>query len=596
MAQKNPPSIQLTSHLMMSLLPLQVLLAVVSYLNDIVSTLFASNAVGADSMAAIGLYTPATKGMAAIVALLSAGATVLCSQYIGRNEMDKTQAVFSLSIVLTVIIGLAVAAIHVLVGILYQTVMLPQGTVVDALFAQYLFGKAVGIVPYVLGVQLVSFLAMENELKLTTFASVAYIVANVAFHVLFVVVLKYEAFGLSLAASLASWVYVAVLAQHFLRGKSFLRLDFKRIEWGEAREMFKYGYSPATVQAYYAVRSGIINAIILATVGTVGLSAYATAYTFMNIFWSLPDGMEAVSRMLIGVSIGEEDKQALCDIMRVMFRRYVPMALTMTVLIAICAEPLTNLYYHDAAEAVYQMTMWGIRIYPWCFPLSVMTMHFNVYANAMEKPALTHGIQLLDGFVCVPLYMALFMPFIGIVGAFLAYVLRGLTVCAFILAYACVSNKRFPRTLEELMAIPEGFGVAPDARMDLCVKSIEEVVTVSQQVRAFCAQRGIDSRRTFMSGLCLEEMAGNVVAHGFKKDKKKDHSVDIRVTHKRDDHLDDLILRIKDDCVPFNPRERLEMLDPEDKAHGIGTRIVFKSATSIDYQHILGLNVLTIRL
>ena len=595
MAQKNPPSIQLTSHLMMSLLPLQVLLAVVGYLNDIVSTLFASNAVGADSMAAIGLYTPATKGMAAIVALLSAGATVLCSQYIGRNQMDKTQAVFSLSMVLTVIIGLAVAAIHVLAGIIYQTVMLPQGSAVDALFAQYLFGKAVGVVPYVLGVQLVSFLAMENELKLTTFASVAYIAANVAFHVLFVVVLKYEAFGLSLAASLASWVYVAVLAQHFLRGKSFLRLDFKRIEWGEAREMFKYGYSPATVQAYYAVRSGIINAIILATAGTVGLSAYATAYTFMNIFWSLPDGMEAVSRMLIGVSIGEEDKQALCDIMRVMFRRYVPMALTMTVLIAICAEPLTNLYYHDAAEAVYQMTMWGIRIYPWCFPLSVITMHFNVYANAMEKPALTHGIQLLDGFVCVPVYMALFMPFIGIVGAFLAYVLRGLTVCVFIFAYACVCNKGFPRTLEELMAIPEGFGVAPDARMDLCVKSIEEVVTVSREVRAFCAQRGIDSRRTFMSGLCLEEMAGNVVAHGFKKDKR-DHSVDIRVTHKRDDHLDDLILRIKDDCVPFNPRERLEMLDPEDKAHGIGTRIVFKSATSIDYQHILGLNVLTIRL
>ena len=590
-SSKSSP-IQLTSHLMMSLLPLQVLLAVVGYLNDIVSTLFASNAVGADSMAAIGLYTPATKGMTAIITLLSAGATVLCSRYIGKNQMDKTQSAFSLTIVLSVVIGLGATAFHVLAGVLYQTLFLPQDPVVNALFAQYLFGKAVGVVPFVLGVQLTTFLAMENELKLTTFAGAAYIVANVAFHALFVVVLKMEAFGLSFAASLASWVYMAVLAQHFLRGKSFLRFDFKVIAWGEARELFRYGYSPASVQAYYAVRSIIINAIILATAGTVGLSAYATAYTFMNIFWSLPDGMEAVSRMLIGVSIGEEDKQALTDVMRVMFRRYVPMALAMTVLITLCAEPLTNLYYHDAAEAVYQMTMWGIRIYPWCFPLSVITMHFNVYGNAMEKHTLTHGIQLLDGFVCVPVYMLLFMPHMGTVGAFVAYVLRGLTVCAFIFIYACVCGKKVPHTMDELMAIPEGFGVAPEARMDLCVRSIEEVVTVSQQVRAFCKARGVDSRRTFMSGLCLEEMAGNVVDHGFKKDKKKDHSVDIRVTHKEES----LILRIKDDCVPFNPRERAEMMDPADKAHGIGTRIVFGSATSIDYQHILGLNVLTIRI
>ena len=576
---------------MFSLLPLQIMLAVVGYLNDIISTLFATNAVGAESMAAIGLYTPVTKAMTAVCVLLSAGATVLATRHIGKNQLDRLQSTFSLTIVLTVIMSLGVAALHVVAGLLYWFVPVAKGAGINGLFAQYLFGKAIGILPYVLGIQLVSFLAMDNKLKLTTFAGLVYIVANLIFHFVFVVALKLEAFGLSLAASLASWVYVALLAQYFVSGKSYLRFDLAKAHLQEARELFKYGYSPALVQAYYAVRSTIINAIILSTVGMVGLSAYTTAYTFMNIFWSLPDAMESVSRMLMGVSIGEEDKQALTDVMRVMFRRYVPMALAMTLAIVVCAEPLTNLYYHEAGEAVYQMTLWGMRIYPWCFPLSVITMHFNVYGNAMGHHVLVHGIQLLDGFICVPLFMALLMPFMGMDGGFLAYVLRGLAVCAFIIAFAYRCNGRMPRTLEELMVIPDGFGVDPDERMDLIVTSIEEVVTVSQRVRAFCEERGIDPRRTFLSGLCLEEMAGNVVAHGFTKDKKQ-HSVDIRVTHKDDA----LILRIKDDCIPFNPEEAHEMLDSEDKAHSIGTRIVFGSATSVNYQHILGLNALTIKL
>lgn len=591
MSKSPSSSRRLTSHLALSLLPLQVMLAVVSYLSEIISTLFASNAVGAASMAAIGLYSPVTKAISAFCILLSAGSALLSSQYIGKNEIDHLQNVFTVNIVLTCILSVVVAALHVLAVLVGWAGTASQDAVVNALFAQYLLGKAIGILPLIMGVQLTSFLSMENQLKLTTFAGLVYIVANLVFHTLFVVVLRMEALGLALAASCSSWVFLIVLIQHFIRGKSLMRLEIKKIQWREGRAILKLGFSSALINGYYAVRSGVINYIILTLGGTTALSAYATAYTFMNIFWSLPDAMEAVSRMLIGVSIGEEDKQALTDIMRVMYRQFVPMALAMTVVACALAEPLTNLYYHDAGEAIYQMTMWGIRIYAWCYPLSVITMHFNVYANAMGKRVLVHGITLLDGFVCVPLFMVVLMPFMGLNGAFLAYPLRGVAVCLFILAYAWVRNGRFPRNLEELMVIPRDFGVEPDARMDLSVQSIEETVTVSRRVRAFCACRGIDSRRTFFAGLCLEEMAGNVVSHGFAADKKR-HSVDIRVTHKDDD----LILRIKDDCVPFDPKERMEMIDPEDRAHNIGIRMVYGLASSICYQHILGLNVLTVRI
>ncbi len=71
----------------------------------------------------------------------------------------------------------------------------------------------------------------------------------------------------------------------------------------------------------------------------------------------------------------------------------------------------------------------------------------------------------------------------------------------------------------------------------------------------------------------------------------KPHAVDVRVVHKSED----LILRVKDDCAPFNPQERAELLDTQDMTRNIGLRMVMRIAKSVDYQNLLGLNVLTMR-
>ncbi|MBQ4501374.1 MAG: ATP-binding protein, partial [Spirochaetales bacterium] len=104
-------------------------------------------------------------------------------------------------------------------------------------------------------------------------------------------------------------------------------------------------------------------------------------------------------------------------------------------------------------------------------------------------------------------------------------------------------------------------------------------------------EKGIDGNRTYLASLCLEELAGNVVDHGFNKDRKT-HSVDIRVAKKNDD----LILRIKDDCVMFDPAAKKNLLDPDDPAKNIGIRMVYGMADRIEYHNILGLNVITIKI
>ena len=144
---------------------------------------------------------------------------------------------------------------------------------------------------------------------------------------------------------------------------------------------------------------------------------------------------------------------------------------------------------------------------------------------------------------------------------------------------------------DDLLLLSDSFGVPASERMDLSVRSVEEVVSIAERVQSFCLSKGIDGRRAYLAGLSLEEMAGNIVDHGFTKDSKR-HAIDVRVVHKGDD----VILRIKDDCVPFDPGMRRQLDEGGDLSKNIGIRMVFGIARDVQYQNILGLNVLTIRI
>ena len=218
-------------------------------------------------------------------------------------------------------------------------------------------------------------------------------------------------------------------------------------------------------------------------------------------------------------------------------------------------------------------------------------MHFVCYGQISGKHSMVHSLSLLDGVVCVVGFTALLIRPVGMNSVYIANVLNGVVTTIVIVVYAIIMLKRIPRNMDELMVIPDNFGFSEDERLDISVRKEDEVVKVSRAVNDFCIKRGIDNRRAYMASLFLEEMAGNIVEHGFTKDGKN-HSIDIRVVHKDDN----VILRIKDDCVPFDPATRKDIIDPDDPAKNIGIRMIYNLNHNIEYKNMLGLNVLMVRL
>ncbi len=577
--------------LLFRLLPAQILLAAVGTVNGIVSGLFAGNFVGESAMSAIGLYGPIRLLMNALSALLFGGATILCGRYLGRNQQEKMQDLFSLDLFLAGVSGMLFCLFIASVSFFHLSAFLIPDDAVRSVFEHYLLGQAVGVLPFFLGKQLSAFLSMGNRLKLTTAASLLMIAVNALLNLLFVTLLHWGAFGTALACSLGYWAFFALQAQAFLKKNASLHLTFRKLTWRESGQIVKIGLPGSVSDIYQSLLGLIVNALILAYVGSAGLSAYAASDSILCFFWSIPAGMLAVSRMLLSISFGEEDRQTLTDVMRNMFRRFVPLMFTLSAVMILLAVPFTRQFYRDPQAPVYLMTVRAFQILPLSMPLSVICMHFVCYGQVSDKQALVHLLSALDGFGCIALFTALLIPRLGMNGVYLANVLNGVVTLMTCLLYSVLKNRRLPRNVEELMVIPDDFGVAESDRMDLTVRSMEEVVLVSERIQTFCLDKGLDKRRSALAGLAMEEMAGNVVRHGFPKDQKK-HSVDIRVVYQKGG----LRLRIRDDCRPFDPAERKNLTDPSDPASNIGIRLVFQIAEDVEYQYILGLNVLTIQI
>ena len=149
--------------LLFRLLPVQVLLGVVGAVNGFVSGYFATNFVGIEAMSAVGLYSPLGMLITTISTVLVGGSIILCGKYLGRNEQEMVQNVFSLNMVLSVLIAACFIAAYAVLGVFDLTGFLSKDPEVRRLLNRYLLGQALGIIPQMLGNSLAAFLSLENR-------------------------------------------------------------------------------------------------------------------------------------------------------------------------------------------------------------------------------------------------------------------------------------------------------------------------------------------------------------------------------------------------------------------------------------------------
>lgn len=585
--QSNPPNhSELIPRLYMKLLPIQIVLVIISGLNAVIDNAFAGNLISTEAMAVTGLFSPVSNLLNGINVLFFSGAQVLCGKYLGKRMQKRTSSIFSLDMVSIVMVSLILTIICESFPETLASFLGAKGQLIPEL-ARYIRGYAIGLPFLCLGTQFTAFLQLEHQERLSYISIITLFITNTFLNWILISVFSMGLFGLGLATSISNLMFFLIQGAWFLSEKSILRLSLRSIILSDIGDILINGLPGAVGQFCIFIRGVIINYIIRNYVGEAGLSAFSAISSFACVYWAVPAGVTSAVLVLGSVYVGEEDRDGLKVLIKTFMNRGIGLVLVVSLIMSACCYPLTNIFFHDPANPAYLMALQGFILFPLSMPVSAFTVGLSNYYHCQYHEGIVRIISISDGLVGVSLFTIILVPMLGMTGVWAGQICGGLFCASLLLFFAYFYNLRHP-SAEKLMCFPDGFGVSEDDRLDISVHSMEEVINISTLVWDFCENHHINSRRTNCSSLCVEELAGNIICHGFNDGKK--HYLDIRVSCVRED----ILISLKDDCKAFDPAEAAKLFDPEDLSHNIGLRLASSMSKSMTYQNTFGLNILTI--
>jgi len=579
---------KITRKLFFSMVPVQILLVMCGGVNIIIDGWFASNFIGPGAIAVTGLYVPLAKILDTINALLFGGSQILCGKYLGENTIKRAKSVFTLDVVTVLAVGLAATVIYIFFPGIAAGFCVEQDHALRNDLITYLAGLSSGIVPYLLGTQLTSFLQLEKKENLGYIGIAGMFISNAALDYVFIKELNMGIFGLGLATSLSSWVPVVVATIYFMSGRASFSLDFSSLHIKDLAEIAKNGFPMAGTQFMLTFKAILLNMCVYKYAGSDGLAAFAAVNSFGYVYWAVPAGMSSALVSLASVYTGEKDKSAIELLVRIYLKKAIPIVAGVAVILALLAKPLTEMFFSDPVSTVYAMTLTGFVLFPLYTPFSTFIVGLRDLWRCMGHKIAVNIIVVCDGIVCVTALSYILPAFLGMNGIWIAQVGGCALLALAVFVMAWIMRKKMPKSVPDLCCYPAGFGVDDDNRLNISAHSMEEVINISIKVADFCLARGIDKTTANRAGLCIEELAGNIVQHGFEG--KKDKTIDISVTNSEDG----LIIKLKDNCRLFNPAELDTIFHPEDPAKNVGVRLVRKTCKEMEYHSLLGLNVLSI--
>lgn len=366
-----------------------------------------------------------------------------------------------------------------------------------------------------------------------------------------------------------------------------VRFDIKAFDLKMVKDILILGSPASLAGILYSIRNVFINSYALKTAGTVAVDALAILTSCGGFLDSINIGVGATFTMLASVFVGEKDSRSLKDLMKISV--WMGIALCM-VRITICylLNERIPIFFGGEGELISVATEL-IILYNWSSPFNIVTLTLIGVYQTVGRIRFCNAVYL-SNCILVPLFCCTVLANIfGIRAIWLLYTIAEIVTLAIFYINACIQNKKIVTTVDELIYLGNDFDATK--RYNISINKIEEVVNVSREIESFCKDNGIDSKRAMLSGLCAEEMAGNIVEHGFKKDKKKNNMIDVLACVENDE----VYLRMRDNCVPFDPHTKLKMYT-DDPLKNVGIKMVSKIAKQMNYQTTFGMNVLTIKL
>lgn len=290
-------------------------------LYNTVDAMIVGKFVGTEALAAVGGTTATLINLlVGFFVGLSSGATVIISQYFGAGREDKVRDAVHTSIALSVAGGLFLMAAGILLAPWAMKAMgNPEEIMPHSLtYIRIYFGGVIFNLLYNMGSGI---LRAVGDSKRPLYYLIAACAANIVLDILFVIIFKWEVFGVA-AATVLSQVISAVLVLHSLmKTKECYRLDWMKIGFTQSalRGIIRIGL-PAGLQSVMYAFSNIIIQASVNSFGTKTIAAWTAFGKIDSLFWMMMGAFGVAVTTFAGQNYGagknDRVKKGVADCMK----------------------------------------------------------------------------------------------------------------------------------------------------------------------------------------------------------------------------------------------------------------------------------------
>lgn len=570
----------------------QILSAMTVMICMLVDSMMIGRFLGVDAMTAYGLASPVLLIFAAFGSMLSAGIQVLCGKTMGSGDREATDACYSASAVLAVLISVfGMLLVLLFVTPICRLLGAGQPSPDNAVFSltrDYLRGFIVGAPAFIVAQIMVPFLQISGNRGRLAGAVILMTLSDILFDFLNVFVFKAGTLGMGLASSLSYYLAAALGGAYFLKKDCMFKLRLRSVNARLCGELFRAGVPTVINQLSLVLLVFALNKILLEVGQSTAVAAYSVISTVGNICYCFGSGIASVALLLSSIFYSDEDRSSLRQLVRTMCRYAVVLDLAVIAVVLLAAPYLVGLFLRDDSGAGLMATL-GLRLFSLSLLPCSLNTSFKNYYQGINRTRFTESISVMQNFAFTVLFAFVLSRFLKTTGVWLGFVCGESLTLLVIAAVVWITEKKIVFSADAFSLLPKDFGVPEADCLELTIQSLDEAAAASLRAAEFCTAHGESARDSMLISLCVEEMACNIVDHGFSKDSRE-HSIELRILFKEKK----CVLRIRDNCVNFDPLAYLELHKLDDPTAHIGIRMVMKMVRSANYVNSLGLNNLTL--
>ena len=242
-------------------------------LYSIVDGLMVAKGVGEYAMAAVNLAVPFTNVLFSIGVIFAVGTSTIIAIYLGQNQGEKANGLFSQNIVLLTCIGLTITVL-VFVFLEPFAVLLGAKGVTYQYTIDYLKGLAPFAVCFIVSYNMEVLIKTDGFPRLAILTVITGCLANCVLDYVAIFVLDWGVWGAAFATGLSQLLTCIIYLRHFLGEHNTFHFVKFRMDWSIYKRLIPLGFADGVTELCNGVMIFLFNRVILRCLGDDGLVCY----------------------------------------------------------------------------------------------------------------------------------------------------------------------------------------------------------------------------------------------------------------------------------------------------------------------------------